>query len=101
MTKALSIAAIARRSTSSTRRRAASLVLGASFALLSSLATRPAHALPSYAAQTGQACAACHVGSFGPQLTPLGRAFKIGGYTQSGGEGWRAQIPVSGMAYGS
>src|SRR5215472_10335335 len=50
---------------------------------------RPAQALPSYAAQTDQPCTACHVGSFGPQLTPTGRAFKIGGYTQSGGEGWR------------
>ncbi len=51
------------------------------------LAVRPADAIPAFAQQTGQACSDCHVGSFGPQLTPLGRAFKIGGYTQRGGEG--------------
>src|ERR1700684_1728013 len=48
---------------------------------------RPSGAVPSFAAQTGQPCTACHVGAFGPQLTPLGRAFKIGGYTQTGGGG--------------
>ncbi len=46
--------------------------------LVSSL---PAHALPSFARQTGEECAACHVGAFGPQLTPHGQKFKIGGYT--------------------
>src|SRR3546814_20823211 len=30
-------------------------------------------AVPSYSRQTHQACDACHVGSFGPQLTPFGR----------------------------
>jgi hypothetical protein len=65
------------------------------------LAATPANALPSYAAQTGQSCTGCHIGGFGPQLTPYGRAFKIAGYTQGGGEGWRAQIPFSGMALGS
>jgi hypothetical protein len=44
----------------------------------------PANALPSFASQTGQPCTACHIGGYGPQLTPLGRAFKIGGYTQRG-----------------
>src|ERR1019366_157917 len=58
---------------------------------------RPAEALPAFAAQTGQPCVACHIGAYGPQLTALGRAFKIGGYTQSGGEGLRAQIPLSAM----
>lgn len=62
---------------------------------------RPAEAVPSFAQQTGQPCSACHVGSFGPQLTPLGRAFKIGGYTQTGGEGLAAQIPLAAMAIGS
>ena len=38
---------------------------------------------------------ACHIGGFGPQLTPLGRAFKIGGYTQGGGSGLAASIPLS------
>jgi len=40
-----------------------------------------AAALPSFAQQTGQPCSACHVGAFGPQLTPFGRSFKLGGYT--------------------
>lgn len=45
--------------------------------------SRPAAALPSFAVQTGQPCAACHVGSFGPQLTQYGRDFKLFGYTAS------------------
>jgi hypothetical protein len=65
------------------------------------LPRQAAHAIPSFASQTGQPCTACHVGGFGPQLTPLGRAFKIGGYTQGGGEGLQAHIPLSGMAIGS
>jgi hypothetical protein len=44
---------------------------------------RPAAALPSYARQTGQECAACHNGF--PELTPYGRLFKLNGYTFSGG----------------
>src|SRR5882762_8175656 len=36
-----------------------------------------ASALPSYARQTGCACIKCHVGGFGPQLTPYGVKFKI------------------------
>lgn len=40
-----------------------------------------AFAVPSFAQQTGQPCQMCHVGGFGPQLTPFGRAFKLGGYT--------------------
>jgi len=62
------------------------------------LAARPAEAIPAFAQQTGQPCTACHVGAFGPQLTPTGRAFKITGYTQRGGEGWAANVPVSVMA---
>jgi hypothetical protein len=42
----------------------------------------PAWAVPSYSDQTGDACSACHVGSFGPQLTAHGRAFKLTGYTE-------------------
>ena len=38
-------------------------------------------ALPSFARQTGQRCAACHVGGNWPQLTPWGRFFKLAGYT--------------------
>ncbi len=55
-----------------------------------------ANALPAYARQTGQACAACHVGGFGPQLTPFGQTFKIGGYTMGGGTS-SFTAPVSGM----
>jgi hypothetical protein len=39
------------------------------------------HALPSFARQTGQRCAACHVGGNWPQLTPWGRFFKLAGYS--------------------
>jgi hypothetical protein len=56
----------------------ASLVV---LALVALLASPHAFALPSFAQQTGQPCSVCHVGGFGPQLTPFGRAFKIGGYT--------------------
>ncbi len=65
------------------------------------LAAHRAEAIPAFASQTGQPCTACHVGAFGPQLTPLGRAFKIGGYTQTGGSGLAASIPLSVMAIGS
>src|SRR5271165_419695 len=44
---------------------------------------RPVQALPSYARQTGQECAACHNGF--PELTPYGRQFKLNGYTFTGG----------------
>jgi hypothetical protein len=40
----------------------------------------PAFAVPSFARQTGQPCATCHVGAFGPQLTEFGREFKLNGY---------------------
>jgi hypothetical protein len=47
------------------------------------LIARPAQALPSFARQTGQQCAACHNGF--PELTPYGRLFKLNGYTFGGG----------------
>lgn len=65
------------------------------------LAPRAAQAVPSFAAQTGQPCTACHIGGYGPQLTPFGRAFKIGGYTQQGGEGWASHMPLNLMLLGS
>jgi hypothetical protein len=43
--------------------------------------TTRAAAVPAFAEQTGQPCAGCHVGGFGPQLTPYGREFKLHGYT--------------------
>jgi hypothetical protein len=81
--------------------------LGRVFAVLvaavtiAALAPRSAWAIPSFATQTGQPCVACHIGGYGPQLTPLGTAFKIGGYTQGGGEGWQSYNPFSLMAIGS
>ncbi len=54
-----------------------------------------AQAVPSYARQTGAECAACHVGSFGPQLTPYGMKFKMGGYTDTDGQA--GKIPLSAM----
>lgn len=38
-----------------------------------------AQAVPSFARQTGFECVACHLSW--PELTPLGRQFKLGGYT--------------------
>ena len=55
----------------------------------------PALAVPSFARQTGQDCAACHIGSYGPQLTPYGMKFKMGGYTESDGK--EGHIPLSAM----
>jgi hypothetical protein len=59
----------------------------------------PAAAVPSFAMQTGQPCSACHVGAFGPQLTPFGRAFKLGGYTMRSGTDFTN--PLSAMAVAS
>ncbi len=42
------------------------------------LAAPRAHAVPSFARQTGMACAACH--TVYPELTPFGREFKLNGY---------------------
>ncbi len=60
-------------------------------------ATRAA-AVPSFAVQTGQPCNACHVGGFGPQLTPFGREFKLGGYTARTN---KFNVPLSVMAVAS
>lgn len=59
------------------------LILGAVVTAGALALPRPAAAVPSYATQTGQPCAACHIGSFGPQLTQYGRDFKLFGYTAS------------------
>ena len=45
---------------------------------LSLLLAVPAAAVPSFARQTGMACAACH--TVFPELTPFGREFKLNGY---------------------
>ena len=61
------------------------------------LTTRPASAVPAFAQQTGQPCKSCHVGGFGPELTPFGREFKLGGYTLRA----HPSIPVAAMAIAS
>jgi len=55
----------------------------------------PARAVPSFAEQTGQPCAACHVGAFGPQLKPFGREFKLYGYTSTEGKPWRPPVAMT------
>jgi hypothetical protein len=62
---------------------------------LATLLASQAQAVPSFARQTGQDCAACHIGAFGPQLTPFGIKFKLGGYVDSDGKS--GKIPLSGM----
>jgi len=54
-----------------------------------------ASAVPSYARQTHQPCAACHVGGFGPELTAFGRQFKLSGYTMKVGND--TKVPLSAM----
>ncbi len=58
--------------------------IGAFFALFLSLFLHvpTASAIPSFARQTGYPCKACHY--MPPELTPLGRAFKLNGYTMAG-----------------
>lgn len=63
------------------------------------LSASMAQAVPSYARQTGAECAACHVGGFGPQLTPYGIKFKINGYTDS--DGGSDKVPLSAMLTGT
>ena len=46
--------------------------------------SREAQAVPAFARQTGQPCAACHTAF--PELTPFGRRFKLTGYTMQGGD---------------
>jgi len=59
--------------------------------------TRPARAVPAFAQQTDLQCKSCHVGGFGPELTPFGREFKLGGYTLRA----HASVPVAAMAISS
>lgn len=61
---------------------------------LLALGAGKAEAVPSFARQTGQPCAACHTAF--PELTPFGRRFKLGGYTLSSTE--KFTPPVAAMA---
>lgn len=59
-------------------------------------------AMPSFSRQTGASCSQCHTQSFGPNLTPFGRDFKLSGYTMGGGSGANAKLPpISAMIMGS
>lgn len=53
----------------------------------------PAWAVPSYSRQTGEPCTSCHVGAYGPQLTPHGRIFKLLGYSDG-----KTVVPLSASA---
>lgn len=68
-------------------------------AALFGLSASVAQAVPSYARQTGAECASCHVGGYGPQLTPFGIKFKLGGYTDTDGKD--GKIPLSAMLVGN
>ncbi len=61
--------------------------------LLASASTHAARAVPAFAVQTQQPCQACHIGGFGPQLTPFGREFKLNGYALRAGDSFT--VPVS------
>ena len=74
-------------------RRAHRLYLWLAAAMLLFFASTSAQAIPAYARQTGNACADCHAGSYGPALTPYGMAFKLNGYTDTDGNGFK--IPVA------
>lgn len=63
------------------------------------LVASQAQAVPSFARQTGMDCAGCHIGGFGPQLTPAGIRFKLGGYTDSDGQD--GKLPLSAMVVAS
>jgi hypothetical protein len=63
---------------------AAALVFFATLSTASLVTVQPASAVPSFARQTGQPCAACHTAF--PELTPFGRRFKLSGYTLQGGD---------------
>lgn len=62
------------------------------------LAAAAAHAVPSFAVQTGRPCEACHVGGLGPQLTPFGREFKLHGYTA---RAVSFNVPLAGLVQSS
>lgn len=82
------------------RAQSGRLDIVAAFAMLSAvvafwLPVTRADAVPAFAIQTGRPCSACHIGGFGPQLTPFGREFKLGGYTLRTNT---FNLPVSAMA---
>jgi len=75
--------------------RLCTILLGTLAFAATVLRVSPVYALPSFSGQTGLPCSACHVGGFGPQLTPFGISFRANGYTLSGGTGVWSHIPVN------
>lgn len=75
--------------------------IGLVAALGALLSAQRAEAVPAFARQTDQPCTSCHIGAFGPQLTPFGIAFKMGGYTLAAGDTPYPYIPISAMAFAS
>ena len=76
-----------------TGRRPGNAYLWCGLAALLLFASTAAQAVPSYARQTGAACADCHAGAYGPALTPYGMRFKLNGYTDTDGNG--GKIPLA------
>ena len=71
---------------------------GAPFLTAAALySSHAARAVPAFAQQTGQPCKSCHVGGFGPELTKVGREFKLGGYTLRA----HSSVPLVGMVIAS
>jgi len=61
------------------------------------LGATEAPAVPSFHRQTGQSCYFCH--TVFPELTPVGRAFKLTGYVlNKKGEKYQTIPPIAGMA---
>ena len=79
--------------------RILSCIGGVAVPIVAVFTATPASAVPSFAEQTGEPCSACHVGGFGPQLTPFGRTFKLEGYTMRAAAG--LSNPLSAMAVAS
>lgn len=77
----------------------ASLAIAAFIAAMASGMPGSAQATPAFAIQTSQPCAACHVGAYGPQLTPYGRDFKLYGYVSD--DGRKHWPPLAIMARGT
>jgi hypothetical protein len=73
------------------------ILLLAGAGLLLVLAAGKTYAVPSFHRQTGQDCYSCH--TVFPELTPVGRAFKLTGYVlNKTGASHPSFPPISGMA---
>ncbi|HET7592132.1 MAG TPA: cytochrome C [Rhodanobacteraceae bacterium] len=77
------------------RPRAARIVALVGVLLALSIVVPAARAVPAFARQMHQPCTACHIGGFGPQLTPFGRQFKRLAYALH--VGTDTKVPLSMM----